>query len=125
MLISAISGILLIVYIYLQMNLAKPNHNTVFIEMGTNQTDPFSVKGFYSPNYVEITVGDEVVWINKDFRPHSVESLDGLFNSGWLKEGEKWGYRFQKEGIYKYRCMLCFCNPMEGTIVVKKQGSSV
>lgn len=123
LLVPAFLAVSLTVYMYLQTSLSTPRHNTVFIEMRVNQTDPFAVKGFFSPNYVEISVGDEVVWVNKDFRPHSVESPDGLFNSGWLKEGEKWSYRFEKEGVYRYRCMICFCNPMEGTIVVKKQGS--
>lgn len=76
-------------------------------------------RGWYAPPQVTIKKGTVVKWVNKDSRPHSVTSVNGLFDSGVINPEKSWSHRFQTEGEYTYRCYWCFCNPMTGRMVVK------
>ncbi|HWS20105.1 MAG TPA: cupredoxin family copper-binding protein [Nitrososphaera sp.] len=70
----------------------------------------------FSPNPVEVKVGETVTWINDDSGRHSVTSKDGTFDSGVMGKGQSFSYTFDKAGEYPY-----FCSPhpgMVGTVVV-------
>jgi plastocyanin len=70
----------------------------------------------FSPNPVEVKVGETVTWINDDSGIHSVTSKDGTFDSGVMGKGQSSSYTFDKAGEYPY-----FCSPhpgMVGTVVV-------
>ena len=78
----------------------------------------------YSPNPLEIKVGDTVTWINNDSSPHTVTSSssslssseDSNFDSDVLRRDETFSFTFDKEGEYSYFCTL---HPsMTGTIIV-------
>jgi plastocyanin len=70
----------------------------------------------FSPNPVEVKVGETVTWINDDSGRHTVTSKDGVFDSGMMEKGQSFSYTFDKAGEYPY-----FCEPhpnMVGTVVV-------
>lgn len=70
----------------------------------------------FSPNPVEVKVGETVTWINDDSGRHTVTSKDGVFDSGMMGKGQSFSYTFEKAGEYPY-----FCSPhpgMLGTVVV-------
>jgi plastocyanin len=70
----------------------------------------------FSPNPVEVKVGETVTWINDDSGRHTLTSKDGIFNSGMMGKGQSFSYTFNKAGEYPY-----FCSPhpnMVGTVVV-------
>lgn len=71
----------------------------------------------FSPNPVEVKVGETVTWINDDSGRHTVTSKDdGVFDSGMMGKGQSFSYTFDKAGEYPY-----FCEPhpnMVGTVVV-------
>ena len=70
----------------------------------------------FAPTTLAVPVGATVRWNNRDGEPHTIVSLDGLFRSGALDEGDSFEYTFSKPGSYRYVCSI---HPqMVGTIVV-------
>ena|SRR5687767_12285091 len=70
----------------------------------------------FSPNPLEVKVGETVAWINDDSGRHTVISKDGIFDSGIMGRGQSFSYTFDRAGEYPY-----FCEPhpnMVGTVVV-------
>jgi plastocyanin len=70
----------------------------------------------FSPNPVEVNVGETVTWIDDDSGRHTLTSKDGIFNSGIMGKGQSFSFTFNKAGEYPY-----FCSPhpnMVGTVVV-------
>lgn len=64
-----------------------------------------------------VTPGSTVTWKNLDEEPHTVTSESGLFRSGGLDTGQTFSFKFDKPGVYKYRCSI---HPqMVGIITVK------
>ena len=84
----------------------------------------------YSPNPVEITVGQTVLWTNDDTAFHTVTSgtvgaadAGQLFDSGLagpnalISKGKTFKHTFDTAGEYQYYCTL---HPaMVGTVIVK------
>src|SRR5574337_1804882 len=60
--------------------------------------------GFYLPLNLEIIRGTTVTWQNQDSLQHDIQSIDShgniipLFNSGLLKTGDTFSYKFDKPG---------------------------
>ncbi len=70
----------------------------------------------FSPNPVEVKVGETVTWINDDSVIHTATSTDGTFDSGIMRNGQSFSYTFDTAGEYPYYCTL---HPnMVGTVVV-------
>lgn len=76
------------------------------------------ISGFaFNPSFLEINVGDRVVWTNSDSVLHTVAANNGEFSSGSLRKGDAYAFVFSKAGAYKYYCGV---HPsMEGTIIVR------
>ena len=71
----------------------------------------------FSPKILNVPVGTEVIWEQKDDTTHDVVSKDGLFASENLKLGDTFSFVFTSAGEYDYYCSI---HPsMKGTIVVK------
>ncbi len=71
----------------------------------------------FSPQTLNIKVGDTVIWTNKDSIRQDVKSNDGSFYSIPLETGETYSFTFNTPGTFKYKCGL---HPtMEGTIIVE------
>jgi len=70
----------------------------------------------FSPNPVEVKVGETVTWRNDDSGRHTVTSKDGVFNSELMGRGQSFSFTFDKAGEYLYSCSP---HPnMVGTVVV-------
>jgi plastocyanin len=64
-----------------------------------------------------VSPGSTVTWKNLDEEPHTVASETGLFHSAGLDTGQSFSFKFDKPGVYKYRCSI---HPqMVATITVK------
>jgi plastocyanin len=74
----------------------------------------------FSPKSVTVSVGDQVRWDNKSSASegHTVTG-DGL-DSGTLKQGDSYTFKFKKAGTYKYVC--AFHANMKGSVKVTKSG---
>jgi plastocyanin len=71
----------------------------------------------FQPDILRIKPGDVVVWVNKDFFPHTATSTTAGFDSGAVASGRSWSHTFAKKGEFPYICTL---HPtMKGTIHVK------
>jgi plastocyanin len=70
----------------------------------------------FAPATVEIAAGTTVTWSNNDDSPHTVTSVDNLFDSGVIDEGGSFTFTFDEAGTYDYFCAI---HPeMTGTIIV-------
>jgi plastocyanin len=71
----------------------------------------------FAPETLTVKRGDTVVWINKDFFPHTATAQDGSFDSRELGTGKSWKYVANKAGTFPYICTL---HPtMKATLIVK------
>ena len=76
-----------------------------------------TIRNFMFAMDVTVTPGSTVTWKNLDGEPHTVASLDGLFRSQALDEGDSYSFKFDKPGVFKY---ICSIHPnMKATITVK------
>ena len=78
---------------------------------------------FYSPNTIQASVGQAIVFDNVDGNQHTVTSVkqgttqpNGVFDSGLLQSGEKYEVALNEKGTYNYYCALHA--GMQGTIIV-------
>ncbi len=69
-----------------------------------DEFEPEEGIGDYSENVLTVPVGTTVTWTNDDSTMHTVTSVDGLFDSGFLREGQAWSYTFTEPGEYEYLC---------------------
>ncbi len=76
-----------------------------------------TIKNFMFAMDTTITAGSTVTWKNLDGEPHTVASLDGLFRSKALDEGDSYSFKFDHPGVFRY---ICSIHPnMKATITVK------
>jgi plastocyanin len=74
----------------------------------------------FEPQSLSVAIGSEVTWVNDDEEPHLVVNPAGGFKSEPLDTGDRFSFRFNKSGTYKYFCSL---HPhMIGTIIVGQGG---
>jgi plastocyanin len=66
---------------------------------------------------VTVTPGSTVTWKNLDGEPHTVVSVDGIFRSPALDEGDSFHFTFEKPGVYKY---ICSIHPQMKAVVIVK-----
>ncbi len=85
---------------------------TVNVSIGDN---------FFSPNTVNVNVGDTITWTNNGFAPHtstsgtSCPTGNGTWDSGTLSRGQSFSFTFTQAGTFPYFCSIhCFT----GTVVV-------
>jgi plastocyanin len=71
----------------------------------------------FAPATITVPAGTTVTWINRDQVPHTIVETNTLFRSAALDTDDKYTYKFEKAGTYKYFCTL---HPqMTATVVVK------
>ncbi len=71
---------------------------------------------FYVPDSFTVSVGNHVVWFNRDTKAHTVTGVTNAFDSGNMPNGALYSVTFNQSGTYKYYCVY---HPwMKGTIVV-------
>jgi len=77
------------------------------------------IKDFaFSPSEMTVSVGDTVVWTNRDSAGHTVVSDTGNeLNSALLSNGQTYSHTFTQAGTYNYHCSI---HPsMTGKIIVE------
>ena len=79
---------------------------------------PVDIRDFaFSPNPIEIAVGDTVTWTNQDPVPHTATGQDrDVLQSGTIAPGASFSQVFDQAGEFGYFCE--FHPNMSGTIVV-------
>jgi amicyanin len=71
----------------------------------------------FLPPSIEVQVGGELSWTNKQAVPHTVVADDGAFGSKVLDQNDAFSFKFTAPGVFSYHCSL---HPfMKGTVVVK------
>lgn len=90
-----------------------------------NAFDPANADNAYDPLEITIPAGTTVRWVNQDSVAHTVTSgesdgttgeADGIFDSGFLEEGDTFVYTFDEVGEFPY-----YCTPhpwMSGRVIV-------
>jgi tyrosinase len=71
----------------------------------------------YKPRRIDVPVGTEVTWTNRDYTAHTVTADDGIsFDSGPLSTGQTFRHTFTTAGVFDYHCAI---HPdMRGKVVV-------
>ena len=91
---------------------SKSPSRLVSIPAGTSIPGCEEVDLCYDPPSLIIFSGAEVIWKNDDTQIHTVtsgniiEGPDGIFDSGLIKAGEIFSFRFEEKGEYNYFCMI-------------------
>jgi plastocyanin len=60
----------------------------------------------FDPSAISIETGQAVTWTNEDSVPHTVTSLDGVFDSGIFDPGASLSWTFGEAGSFPYQCQL-------------------
>jgi len=86
-------------------------------QQAKGKTYTVHIKGFeFTPEILEVSRGDTVVWMNDDIVPHTA-TAKGAFDSKGLTHGRSWSYVANKTGTHPY---ICSYHPtMKGELVVK------
>ena len=84
----------------------------------TPQSNNVDITGFaFSPETLTISVGDTVIWTNKESATHTATADGGEFDSGNLGNGDTFSHTFTTAGTYTYYCKLH--TSMTATIIVE------
>ena len=71
----------------------------------------------YSPNPVNIKVGDSINWVNTDTIAHTSTANGGQWSSGTMAPGSSFKTTFSTAGSFSYHCSI---HPgMVGTVTVQ------
>ncbi len=71
----------------------------------------------YNPESLTAKVNDTIVWINKDFFPHTATTTGKGFDSKEIESGSSWKYKVKSVGSFQYICTL---HPtMKGALTIK------
>lgn len=70
----------------------------------------------FSPNTVQVTVGDTVTWTNTGSAGHTVTAGQGAFNSGNVAPGGRFTFTATTPGVVAYHCN--FHPGMQGSLVI-------
>ena len=90
----------------------------VSLPAGRSAASVTMIDSDYEPRTMTVKPGTEVSWQNVGVAPHTATARDGSFDSGLVKRGGSYAYRFDAAGTFTYYCTL---HPkMEGTIVVSE-----
>jgi plastocyanin len=60
----------------------------------------------FSPNPIDIKVGDTVTWANNHRQGHTVTSDTAKFDSGNIAPGQTFNHTFDKPGNFEYYCII-------------------
>ena len=94
---------------------------SISFEFGSNkETTSIDIqKMVFLPSRVKIKVGDSVEWINNSTTMHNVVAEDGSFKSKMLKKDDKFSFKFEKKGTFKYFCQPHKAMGMKGEVIVE------
>jgi len=63
----------------------------------------------FSPNPLQVSAGSMATWTNTDAIEHSItsgspDSASGVFDSGFINQGQTFSFQFDQPGDYTYFC---------------------
>jgi plastocyanin len=71
----------------------------------------------FTPAVITVKAGTQVIWVNHDDIPHTVDSTEGKFKSAALDTDDKFQFRFTEAGEYPFFCRM---HPkMTGKVIVQ------
>jgi plastocyanin len=117
-----------VVVLYAQQQQHSTNiQNTNGTLSGQNKVSILPDAFSFSPNVINVKIGDTVTWTNHDIIPHTVTAGTGPsdpnkgkeFDSGLstlLMPGKIFSHKFTRAGEFPYFCLLH--PPMIGTVIV-------
>lgn len=70
----------------------------------------------FKPGSLTVTIGDSIVWVNRDPFPHTATAA-GTFDSRAMMPEASWTFRATAPGEIRYAC--AYHPTMTGTIVVR------
>ncbi|RAI53213.1 copper-binding protein [Rhodobacteraceae bacterium AsT-22] len=73
----------------------------------------------FDPTWIEILVGDSVIWINNDLAPHTATAKDAAWDTGSIDRGDTRRITFEAPGEHPYFC--AFHPHMKGSILVRSR----
>lgn len=73
----------------------EPRRHTVTIEGNV-----------FHPDDLAVERGDTVVWVNRDFYPHTATDTEGSFDSGTIPADGSWELTVETAGELRYYCKL-------------------
>jgi plastocyanin len=80
------------------------------------QTHQIEIRGMkFVPAELVVSVGDTIVWTNRDVLPHTVTGAD--FNSLSIAAQQQWMYTVMSKGTIRYTCT--FHPTMNAALIVK------
>jgi plastocyanin len=95
-----------------ELTTSKLPSRLVSIPAGTTIPGCEEVDLCYDPPSLIIFTGGEIIWRNDDSSSHTVtsgniiEGPNGIFDSGLIKPGETFSFKFEETGQYDYFCMI-------------------
>jgi plastocyanin len=60
----------------------------------------------FTPARLEVTVGDTVIWRNKDAFAHNARTQGKAIRSPDIPSGGSWKFKAGKQGVFPYVCTL-------------------
>ena len=67
-----------------------------------------------------VAAGDTVTWTNREIARHTVTADNGAFDSGSLKDGDRFSFTFDTPGTFTYFCE--FHTSMKASVTVTDEG---
>jgi Icc protein len=95
-----------------RMSLSPVNHPIAITDLPLESDSPLesgnvTIDNFsFSPATASVPVGTTVTWTNRDDIPHTVVSTEQKFKSRVLDTDERFSFRFDGPGTYKYFCSI-------------------
>ena len=95
-----------------RMSLSPMNHPIAITDLPLESDSPLesgnvTIDNFsFSPATASVPVGTTVTWTNRDDIPHTVVSTEQKFKSRVLDTDERFSFRFDGPGTYKYFCSI-------------------
>lgn len=95
-----------------ELTTSKLSSRLVSIPAGTAMPGCDEVDLCYDPPSLIIFAGGEIIWKNNDVSSHTVtsgniiEGPNGIFDSGLIKAGSTFSFKFEEKGQYDYFCMI-------------------
>ena len=95
-----------------ELTSSKLSSRLVSIPAGTSIPGCEEVDLCYDPSSLIIFRGGEIIWRNDDSSSHTVtsgniiEGPNGIFDSGLIRAGSTFSFKFEESGNYEYFCMI-------------------
>jgi plastocyanin len=72
----------------------------------TNMVNVDIINLMFLPANVTVTTGTTVTWTNRDNIQHTITSVTGAFDSGYIDPGKAYNFTFNQTGSFEYSCSI-------------------